>query len=387
MAESGAMADSGAVGAAVSDPVGESTVRVASVPHSQVYIRHTGRVPGDSRPGGVLRLPDPDPRNPGQSTESTWWPPVMLDPHWIRENASTFDLMHIHFGFDAISPRDLRAVTAELKARGKPLVYTVHDLRNPHHLTPEAHDAQLDVLIPAADRLITLTPGAAAAVEARWGRRPVVLPHPHVVELGELERRQRLRLSRPPQDRFRVGVHLKSLRPNMLDGVILPALTAAVEQLPGAVLQVNGHPDILTPGGDKYRPELHKWLTEAETAGRLELQVRDYFDETALWDYLGSLDVSVLPYRFGTHSGWLEACTDLGTSVLAPSCGFYAQQRSTVAEFVHTEDGLDEQSLATALKGLYAERPWPGLSRAERTAERRAVAAAHEEIYASVLAP
>ena len=31
-----------------------------------------------------------------------------------------------------------------------------------------------------------------------------------------------------------------------------------------------------------------------------------------LWDYLQSLDVSVLPYRFGTHSGWLEACHDLG---------------------------------------------------------------------------
>lgn len=333
-----------------------------------------------------MRLPDPDPRNPGQSTEAAWWPPVMLDADWIRENASGFDLMHIHFGFDAISPGDLRAVTAELKAQGKPLVYTVHDLRNPHHLSPEAHDAQLDVLIPAADQLMTLTPGAADAVEARWGRRPVVLPHPHVVGLEELERRQRLRLAREPRDGFRVGVHLKSLRPNMVDGIILPSLLAAVEELPGAVLQVNGHPDILTPGGDKYRPELHRWLTDAEAAGRLELQVRDYFDETALWDYLGSLDVSVLPYRFGTHSGWLEACTDLGTSVLAPSCGFYAQQRPAVAEFVHTEEGLDEQSLAAALKELHTHRPWPGLSRAERTAERRAVAAAHEEIYASVLA-
>ena len=362
----------------------DSMIRVASVPHSQVYIRHTDAVPGE--PGCVVRLPDPDPRNPGQSTEAKWWPPVMLDAEWIRENAGTFDLMHIHFGFDAISPGDLRAVTEELKSQGKPLIYTVHDLRNPHHLTPEAHDAQLDVLINAADDLITLTPGAAAAVERRCGRTPHVLPHPHVVDLAELERRQAERLAAPPRQEFRVGVHLKSLRPNMMEGAILPALLEAVEALPGAVLQVNGHPDILAPGGDKFRPELHKWLTEAADAGRLDLQVRDYFDEPQLWDYLYSLDVSVLPYRFGTHSGWLEACTDLGTSVLAPSCGFYAQQRPSVTEFVHNEDGLDAQSLANALKQLHAERPWPAMSRAERTTERRRVAAAHEAIYRSVLA-
>ncbi|MCC9204851.1 glycosyltransferase [Arthrobacter sp. zg-Y769] len=361
----------------------DSIIRVASVPHSQVYIRHTGAVPGGEN--HVVRLPDPDPRNPGQSTEAKWWPPVMLDAGWIRDNADSFDLMHIHFGFDAVSPGDLRAVTEELKSRGKPLVYTVHDLRNPHHLTPDAHDAQLDVLINAADALITLTPGAADVVERRWGRRPQVLPHPHVVGLDELDRRQARRLAAGPRGEFRVGVHLKSLRPNMMDGAILPDLLDAVEQLPGAVLQVNGHPDILTPGGAKFRPELHRWLTEAADAGRLELQVRDYFDEPALWDYLSSLDVSVLPYRFGTHSGWLEACTDLGTAVLAPSCGFYAQQRAAVTEFVHNEEGLDAQSLANALKQVHASRPWPGMGREERTAERRQVAAAHEAIYRSLL--
>ena len=363
----------------------DAVIRVASVPHSQVYIRHTDAVPGEA--GRVVRLPDPDPRNPGQSTEAKWWPPVMLDARWIGANADKFDLMHIHFGFDAVSPEELRAVTAELKTRGKPLVYTVHDLRNPHHLTPEAHNAQLDVLINAADALITLTPGAADAVERRWGRRPLVLPHPHVVDLDELERRQALRRAEGQRPRFRVGVHLKSLRPNMMEGAILPALLEATEQLPRAVLQVNGHPDILAPGGEKYRPELHRWLTDAADAGRLDLQVHDYLDEPQLWDYLSSLDVSVLPYRFGTHSGWLEACTDLGTSVLAPSCGFYAQQRpGVVREFIHSEaEGLDAQSLANALKSLYENRPWPGMTRGERVMERRAVAGAHEALYRSVL--
>ncbi len=57
----------------------------------------------------------------------------MLDPVWIRTNASNFDLFHIHFGFDAVNPKTLQDIVGELRDQGKPLVYTVHDLRNPHH--------------------------------------------------------------------------------------------------------------------------------------------------------------------------------------------------------------------------------------------------------------
>ena len=45
----------------------------------------------------------------------------------------------------------------------------------------------------------------------------------------------------------------------------------------------------------------------------------------------------MLPYRFGTHSGWLEACFDLGTAVIAPSCGFYGQQHPC-GVFTYTVD-------------------------------------------------
>ena len=64
---------------------------------------------------------------------------------------------------------------------------------------------------------------------------------------------------------------------------------------------------------------------------------------TRCGDYLASLDVSVLPYRFGTHSGWLEACRDLGTAVVAPTCGYYADQ-GPVLPYVHDEHHLDPAS-------------------------------------------
>ena len=68
-------------------------------------------------------------------------------------------MFHVHFGFDAIGPAVLAEVVQELKMHDKPLVYTVHDLRNPHHTEPAAHAEQQEVLIAAAQALITLTPG------------------------------------------------------------------------------------------------------------------------------------------------------------------------------------------------------------------------------------
>ena len=95
----------------------------------------------------------------------------MLEPGWVSENRNRFEVFHVHFGFDAIAAEDLREVVGELKRHHKPLVYTVHDLRNPHHPERTAHDEQQDVLVAAANTLITLTPGAARAVAERWGRK------------------------------------------------------------------------------------------------------------------------------------------------------------------------------------------------------------------------
>ena len=95
----------------------------------------------------------------------------MLETGWVAEHHREFDLAHLHFGFDAATPAELASWAAELAGRGRPLVLTVHDLINPHFVDQTRHARHLDVLIPAADELITLTAGAAALIEQRWGRR------------------------------------------------------------------------------------------------------------------------------------------------------------------------------------------------------------------------
>src|SRR4028119_1691555 len=135
---------------------------VASVPESHVYVWHLSREDGEV----VRRLPDPLPDESLRADQQGWWPPVMLRPGWARDNE--FDVFHINFGFDACTPQQLQELVGVpaargprpgraganycgaypttfgsnacppeqlqelvdvLRDRGKPLVYTVHDLR------------------------------------------------------------------------------------------------------------------------------------------------------------------------------------------------------------------------------------------------------------------
>jgi glycosyltransferase involved in cell wall biosynthesis len=353
------------------------TIRVASVPSGHVYVRHIAD-PGGA--DGVVRLADPRP-NGAPSTSTRWWPPVMLDPVWIERHHAEFDLFHLHFGFDSASHDTLEGVVDALRRRHKPFVFTVHDLRNPHHPDPAQHQAQLDVLVPAADVLVTLTPGAAAVIRATWGRDAVVLPHPHVVPLAEVPARRDPAPGRP----FTVGVHAKSLRPNMAPLPVIEVLTRVVAELPDARLRVDIHHEVADVGARRYDAPTMTALRAAEEADLLTLHVHDFFSDTELWRYLSDVDLSVLPYTFGTHSGWLEACHDLGTPVATSTCGFYREQRPCLT-YHHDQSGLDGEGLAEAVRRCHDKRPDWRADPDDRRRERADIARAHRALYDSALA-
>lgn len=350
----------------------QGVLRVASVPRGHVYVRHLD-APGAGP--SVVRLADP--AQPGSQGPSPWWPPAMLSSDWVRANPD-FDVMHVHFGFDDRTPEQLTDLAETLTEHGKPLVYTVHDLRNPHQRDRAEHDARLDVLVPAADALLTLTPGAAEEIHRRWGRRADVVPHPHVVDLDRLRRP----VPRRKGGEFRVGLHVKSLRACMDPLAILPTLADAVAEVPGGVLQVDGHTDVIDPMGARHDAEL---LACLESLGPIvDLRVHDYFSDAALVDYLASLDASVLPYRFGTHSGWLEACRDVGTHVLAPTCGYYDEQ-GPVHSFVLDEERFEPASLRRAVLDA-AAGPAEAVSADQRVEERHGLGRDHARLYRGLAA-
>lgn len=105
--------------------------------------------------------------------------------------------------------------------------------------------------------------------------------------------------------------------------------------------------------------------------------------DAELHQWAGGLDVLALPYRHGTHSGWLELCWDLGTSVLAPSVGHYAEQHDDAGFLAALEAG----SVAAALGSLHQARregcPWGDAeARLAARAERdQQVRAAHLAAY------
>ena len=344
-------------------------IRVASVPTSHPYVHHIADPLGRD---GVVRLADPTPSR---------WPPAVLDPAWIDRHHTGFDLVHVHFGFEAVEPAGLVQVCDRLAAHGKPLVVTVHDLRNPHHRDRTLHERQLGVLVERAAAVLTLTPGAAAAIAERFRREAFVVPHPHIVEIDEMRRRQ----SAPTEPSMVIGLHLESLRPN-IEPRVVEAAAVAVAEIPGARLRIDIHLDVARPTGPRHDAHVMDVVRSLEAEGIVDLVIHDHVDDRAFVDDLASLRASILPHRFGTHSGWLEACRDLGVTVVAPDCGFYGDQGPTLEFVCNERDGFDAASCTAAVRSALALPPPEPIPWSERLTQRVEIARSHREAYRYALA-
>ncbi|ROQ38782.1 glycosyl transferase family 4 [Frondihabitans sp. PhB188] len=332
-------------------------IRVLSVPAGHPYVRHLSAEQGDD---AVARLVDPvrEGAAPGQ-----WWPPVAFDPSWLRAHADEYDLLHLHFGLESFSLAELDDVVAALRDLGKPLVYTVHDLENPQLVDQSHHLAQIERLVTAADVLVTLTPGAADEIESRWGRRPLTVPHPNVFPLdGEIP-------VGAPSVPVVLGMHLRDIRPNIDAVVAVETLLAALVRL--RVRGIDAVARVFV--NDRVRDSRSRDRVVALVAGHpgATLLEGPRLSDDELADSLADLDVAVLPYGHGTHSGWVELCFDLGVSVAGPPVGHLRDQHpESFAEFARD----DAAALADAVERLLAD----GATR-PGSASRRALVARRRE--------
>jgi beta-1,4-mannosyltransferase len=334
-------------------------MKVASVPRRHVYTRHIGW-PGD----GVERIATPD---------QTYRASDLLDPGWVRGHADDFACFHTHFGFGDVDLPTLRAWRDALREVDRPHVHTVHDLENPHHPDQTHHRSQLDLLVGEADAVVTLTGRAADRIEARWGRRPIVLPHPHVVEL------ERVGLERPVREPLVIGIHLKDLRAALHGPELCEEVADAIAGDDRFALRIDAY-----PAACEREPETAARLGSLAERPRVELALHPYGTDDEFEDYVRSIDVALLPYRWGTHSGWAEACLDVGTQVLAPETTCIPDQHERIQAL-----DLEAPDLARRLREVldrcWAQRDDGPLTREERTRQRQDIARAHAELYAEVV--
>ncbi|TKJ28541.1 hypothetical protein A6V29_00130 [Blastococcus sp. CCUG 61487] len=286
-------------------------------------------------------------------------PSPWLDEDHLTAHAGEIDVLHLHSGQGLLEGHDLEGWTEVVRRLGVPLVVTVHQLRNPLQSSRRGHDDELRTVLATAEVVITLTPSAADEIADRYGRTAIVLAHPSLAvpdpQLGA--------------ERGLVGVRLGAATAAVPDPVAVARAAASGAVSGGGRLRV-----LAAAGG-----EVHPGVREMADRGELELV---HHEPHELAGQLQQLHAAVLPERCGTHSRDLEVCRDVGTRVVAPSCGFFADQWSEVVTYANDEvHGFDPVSLTAAVSAALTRPILRPADRAWREEQREAVRRVHAEVY------
>lgn len=284
------------------------------------------------------------------------------DPDWVRRHGDEWDLVHMHFGYEENAERILDVMDVH-RSLGTPIVMTVHDLVSPHlPIDEDPIPALIGPMVERASTVITLTDGAAAAVEARTGTRPRVIPHGPILPTDRMWRARRLR-SASAGPWGPMLLHAKPRRPSHdVRGVL-----DAVALLDGGV-QVR----VLV---DREDVDL---ISDHPAIDLVDLVVHDGLGHRELVRQIALARAVVLPYRWGTHSGMLELAADVGTAVIGTDAGFVAEQHPMAVAPLR-RDHVDPIEMAGQMISI---RDADLVSRAEdRERLGHQVLAAHERLY------
>ena len=326
-------------------------MRVATIPFADPYVDAV-------LPPDVVRV--------GPSGDLSPW----LDVGYLEAHAAEIDVLHLHTGQAHVAAVAVQCWTETVRRLGIPLVVTVHRLGGADDADDCPRDAQMDAHLEAvlstAEVVLTLTPGAADEIAEQFGRTAIVVAHPTVAapdpDVGA--------------ERGLVGLRLGRI------SAAAPDPAALVRAALSGAVSGGGRLRVLVAAEDE--PWVGSAVRKLAAANQLELVVHPGGEWPA---QLQQLHVAVLPEPCGSHSRDLEVCRDVGTRVVAPSCGWFADQWSDVVAYGNHQQGrLDPVSLTGAI-GAALTRPMPRpADRQWRADQQTAVRRVHGDVYAQVAA-
>lgn len=327
-------------------PPSRATARVAAFPPGEIH---------------DAAAPLARPAHPGGRPRGA--PAPLPEPGWVDAHASEFDVVHVHVGLVEMSPVAFFGLVVRLRSYGKPLVVTVHNLEHAC-LDAETLDELLRTAVPAADEVVTFTVGAGRQILRRWGRTAHILPHPPVLPMPRAARG-------PRGGDALVGMDLTGTCDLAVGWATVETVAAALAGIRGARLRVDLSPRAARDPAVGSHP-----LPEA-----VELRTRGPLGPRALATYLEGLDAFVVPDVHCTHSAWLEACHEAGTTAIVPDIGYLAEQRPGL--LYHPAEPVDlTRAVLAAVRSRHRPRPTPP---GEHAAERAFAELAHHQLYLAMV--
>lgn len=300
-----------------------------------------------------------------------------------------FDILHIHWAelqFSYGHPsqaqaqrleKDFRRKLRWTQARGRHLVYTVHNLTQHEGRFPDLNDGLNRWLFAHADAIHVHDAATADAIAERYQRTRHVFVIPHGNYIGvypdgisRAEARQRLKLS---DDAF-VYLFLGQIRP--YKGLDLLIEAFAQDDDPQSVLLIAGHIDVSDYGASiqqlaRRHPRIHL--------------IPNFVNNDELQVFFKAADVVVLPYRRATTSGAALLAYSFAKPIIAPALGpfpdllaseqgiLYEPTIAGLTRALRQARQLDLAQAAAAAQAYAATRDWTTLG------------ARHADMYRAIL--
>lgn len=315
-------------------PIPADRTRVALLPAAHPAAR---RISGLDEQGHIELVPVRPGVVKGQ-TPSVALTPAEQDPaddasgeiHRDGDRLAHVDVAHVHFGYDYLAPESADDVVGHLADVDVPMVLTVHDIVYPADDDQQPHRGHTGTLVEAATTVVTLTDVAAQELWVRWGVEPLVIPHPRLLTEEEISTAVRASRHLRGGDSAVVGVLLERMGENIEGPELLDQLASVASGRRGAALRIlveaQAWRDACGEDGESGGNHLVAELAAEGDWASVRLLRYESLDLGALLAEFAALDVCVLPYRFATHSTWLELCRDLGVTPVFPAVGCLRDQ-------------------------------------------------------------